>query len=251
MIEPLGRYNKKWMDLSLAELENFAKWMNDILGYHPTIIGGWAVYFYNPTLGSIDIDVILPTWEMRDRIINMYLKNNGYELREKAFGEAEWIKLLETDNPDSETYLDVCTQQDKNLVHGRDIEIPWSIAFEWQRSKKLQNGEIFIPDPEPLLVLKVKAAWDRSHDIEKSGGSPFLKDKVRKDRLDILSLLSKYDMRQDIINKIVLEYEFKECFDDALGRAISDQDILIRRGYEKEDISNLKKKVANILDNIK
>jgi hypothetical protein len=97
----MERYNEKWMDLSLAELENFARWMNDILGYHPTIIGGWAVYFYNPSMGSIDIDVILPSWEMRDRIINMYLKNNGYELREKAFGESEWVKLLEPDNPDS------------------------------------------------------------------------------------------------------------------------------------------------------
>ena len=195
------------------------------MGYHPTIIGGWAVYFYNPAFGSIDIDVILPTWETRDRIINKYLKSNGYEIRKKAFGEAEWVKLLETENPDSVTYLDVCILLDKNLVYGKDIEIPWSIAFEWQRNKKVQNAEKFLLDPEPLLVLKAKAAWDRSYDIEKSGGSPFLKDKVIKDRFDILILISKYDMRQDIINKIVLEYEFKECFNDALGRVFSAQDI--------------------------
>jgi hypothetical protein len=249
--EPFGRYNKKWMDLSLAELENFAKWMNDILGYHPTIIGGWAVYFYTPSLGSIDIDVILPTWEMRDRIINMYLKNNGYELREKAFGEAEWVKLLEADNPDSETYLDVCTLQDKNLVHGKDIEVPWTIAFDWQRSHKVKSADIFIPDPEPLLVLKVKAAWDRNYDIEKTGGSPFLKDKLKKDRLDILSLISKYDIKQDIINKIVLEYEFKDCFIDALGKAISDEDTSKRLEFSEEDISNMRKKVVKVLDNIK
>lgn len=239
------------MELSLKELESFAKWMNDILGYHPTIIGGWAVYFYTPSLGSIDIDVILPSWDMRDRIINMYLKNNGYELREKVFGEVEWVKLLEPDNPDSETYLDVCTLQDKNFVHGIDREVPWSIAFEWQRDYKVKSADIFIPDPEPLLVLKVKAAWDRNYDIEKTGGDSFLKDKVKKDRLDILSLISKYDMRQDIINKIVLENKFNECFDDALGKAMSDEDILKRLEYTEEDISNVKKKVANLLDNIK
>jgi hypothetical protein len=239
------------MDLSLKELENFAKWMNDILGYQPTIIGGWAVYFYNPTLGSIDIDVLLPTWEMRDRIINKYLKNNGYELREKAFGEAEWVKLLETDNPDSDTYLDVCTIQDKNLVHGKDIEVPWSIAFEWQKSKKVKSGEIYIPDPEPLLVLKVKAAWDRSYDIEKSGGSLFLKDKLSKDRLDILSLISNCDIRQDIIKEIVLRYEFKGCFEDALGRIISDQLVLDRLDFEGEKIKNLKDRVKSIIDNLK
>jgi hypothetical protein len=74
---------------------------------------------------------------------------------------------------------------------------------------------------------------------------------VKKDRLDVLSLISKYDMNQDIINKIVLEYEFKECFDDALGRAISDEDILNRLRYSEEDISKLKNKIENILNNIK
>jgi hypothetical protein len=249
--EPMERYNEKWMDLSLTELENFAKWMNDILGYHPTIIGGWAVYFYNPSLGSIDIDVVLPSWEMRDRVINKYLKNNGYELREKAFGEEEWVKFLEADNQDSETYLDVCTRQDKNMVHGRDIEVPWSIAFDHQREQKVKSADIFIPDPEPLLILKVKAAWDRNYDIEKTGGSPFLKDKVKKDRWDILSLLSHYEMDQEIINEILLGTEFKECFNDALGRAISDKDILNRLGFQEKDISNLKNKVEILLANIK
>ena len=109
MIEPFGRYKKKWTDLTLKELKNFVKWMNDILGYHPIIIGGWAIYFYSPKMGSRDVDVVLPSWEMRDRIINSYLKNNGYEQRQIAFGVNEWIKLLDPEDPTSETYLDVCT----------------------------------------------------------------------------------------------------------------------------------------------
>lgn len=238
------------MDLSLKELDNFAKWMNEIIGYQPTIIGGWAVYFHNPTLGSIDIDVVLPTWEMRDRIINKYLKSNGYELREKAFGETEWVKLLEPDNPDSDTYLDVCTLQDKNLVHGKDTEIPWSIALNWQKSKKVKSGEIYIPDPEPLLVLKVKAAWDRSYDIEKSSESPFLKDKLSKDRIDIISLISNCDMKLYIINEIVLKYDFKECFEETLGRTISDQTVLDRLDLKPEDKKDLKKKIKEIIDNL-
>lgn len=251
MIEPWGRYAKKWTELSLKELKNFARWMNDILGYHPTIIGGWAVYLYNPGMGSIDIDTVLPTREIRDRVINTYLKSNGYELRERAFGESEWVKLLEPGNPESETYLDVCTLQDKNIVHGKDIKIPWSIAIEWQRSIKIDDVEIYIPEPEPLLVLKVKAAWDRSYDIEKIGGSPFLKDKFKKDRLDILSLLSKCELNQDIINKIILKYKFKECFEDTLSRTISDRKTLKIFGYRDEEIANLNKKITKILSSKK
>jgi hypothetical protein len=137
------------------------------------------------------------------------------------------------------------------MVHGKDIEVPWSIAFDWQREHKVRSADIFIPDPEPLLILKVKAAWDRNYDIEKTGGSPFLKDKVKKDRLDILSLISKYEMKQDIINKIVLENEFRECFVDALDKAISAEDIINKLGFNDEDITNLKNRIETILNDIK
>jgi len=241
------RYDRRLTDLSLKELVNFAEWMNRFLGYNPTIIGGWAVYLYNPRgLGSRDIDVLLPTWKIRDKVINVYMVNNEYELRERAFGVAEWVKLLEPGNPESESYIDVCTLQDKNLVHGRQTEIPWSIATKWQRSKRVEQGEIFIPEPESLLVLKAKAAWDRSYDIMKGGGDSFLRDKVRKDRFDILSLLSTCQMKQEIIDEIVSEYEFKACFKDALLRAISDQDVLRRHNFGDGEIENLKEKITRM-----
>ncbi|UCG68911.1 MAG: hypothetical protein JSV09_14155 [Thermoplasmata archaeon] len=251
MIKPLSRYGKKWTDLSLKELKNFARWMNDILGYHPIIIGGWAVYFYSPKMGSRDIDVVLPSWEMRDRIIDSYLKNNGYELRQIAFGEAEWVKLLDPKDSTSETYLDVCTLQDKNMVKGREIEVPWSIVRDWQRVKELEGTEIYIPDPEPLFVLKVKAAWDRYFKITKEGKNGFIKDKLRKDRFDIISLLLDCQLKQDIINDIVLKYEFKECFKDVLSRAISDQEVLDRLDLKGENIKNLKDKIKEMLEKTK
>jgi len=250
LTELFGRYKKKWTDLTLDELKNFAKWMNDILGYHPIIIGGWAVYFYSPKMGSRDIDVVLPSWEMRDRIIDSYLKNNGYEQRQIAFGVNEWVKLLDPEDTTSETYLDVCTLQDKNMVRGMDFEVPWSIAREWQRGMELEGLEIYIPDPEPLLVLKVKAAWDRFYKITKEGKNGFLKDKLRKDRFDIISLLFECELRRDIIDEIVSMHEFKECFVDALSRAISDNEILGRFDLEEENIKDLNDKVKEIIENI-
>ena len=98
------------------------------------------------------------------------------------------------------------------MVKGMDIEVPWSIAREWQRGMELEGLEIYIPDPEPLFILKVKAAWDRYYKITKEGKNGFLKDKLRKDRYDIISMLSVCQLKQDIINEIVLKYEFKEFF---------------------------------------
>jgi hypothetical protein len=40
MSGPFARYDTKWTDLSRAELENFANWMNKMIGYNPVVIGG-------------------------------------------------------------------------------------------------------------------------------------------------------------------------------------------------------------------
>lgn len=43
---------------SHKELKEFVEWFNHFQGLHPIIIGGWAVYYYNPYFGSKDIDVV-------------------------------------------------------------------------------------------------------------------------------------------------------------------------------------------------
>lgn len=250
MTEEWPRYQKRWTDLSLKELVNFSRWMNEVLGYHPTVIGGWAVYFYNRRgLGSRDIDVLLPSWEIKHRVIDLYLKNNGYELREKAFGVAEWFKHLIPGDQSSETYLDVCTLQDRNLVHGSDAEIPWAIATEWQRSVKVEGKyDIYIPSPEPLLVLKAKAAWDRAYDIRSGGESEFLRDKLRKDRFDIASLLANTDQDTKLLISIVTKHGFAKMFDDAVSRALDDDQVAEQAGSKEFDRAKAayKKVIGNL-----
>ena len=245
------RYQSKWTDLSFKEMINFSRWMNKIFGYHPTIIGGWAVYMYNSNgFGSRDIDVIIPTRDMRDRVITQYLTSNGYQIKDVAFGEKEWIKELEPGNPDSITYLDICTLEDGNPVHGRDLEVPWNIAMKWQRDIE-NNGIVFsIPSPEPLLVFKVKAAWDRNHDINITGGTPFLKDKVLKDRFDIISLLLNCKLDLDVLKEILVETRFRECFIDSILKAISEEAALRSHGLNENNISSLEGIAENIIESI-
>jgi hypothetical protein len=218
------RYGKRWTDLSLKEVENFARWMNDILGYHPTVIGGWAVYFYNPSgLGSRDIDVVLPSWDIKRRVADLYLANNGYFLRQKAFGVAEWIKHLEPGNESSETYLDICTLEDRNMVHGTDIELPWTIASKHQRPMKICDSDLYVPEPEALFLLKAKAAWDRAYDIRSGAGSDFLRDKVRKDRFDMLSLMANADIDPETLISMANNFDIAFLLRDTIEKAMADE----------------------------
>ncbi|MBN1539143.1 MAG: hypothetical protein JW939_03290 [Candidatus Thermoplasmatota archaeon] len=243
-----ARYDEKWTRLSFDEMINFSRWMNDLIGYFPTIVGGWAVFMYNQRgFGSRDIDVVIPTREMKGRVIDRYLMNNGYQVRKKAFGEMEWIKELEPGNPSSETYLDVCTLEDRNIVHGTDIEIPWKIAHDHQVMKELDGTMIYVPSPEALLILKVKAAWDRNHDIQIGGGTPFLQDKVRKDRFDIVSILKSCSLEKELTARMVNAHHFEVYFKDAVARAISDRESIVAHGLSDDDLFSLEKKVSSLL----
>ena len=235
-------------DLSFQELGRFAGWMNRFVGYSPSIIGGWAVHFYNPGgLGSTDIDVVLPDRAARDRVVTAYLATNGYVLRKRAFGESEWVKELMVGEKKIDHYLDICTLQDKNLVHGRDIELPWAIAMADQKKVRVGKSELFIPGPEPLLLLKLKAAWDRSYDIASGGGTPYLRDKLGKDRFDILSLLVKCRINTEKVHRMAIEFHFGECARDALSRAVADQAVIDRHGLESRRIRGLKRKADEVI----
>lgn len=196
--------------------------------------------------GSRDIDVIIPTREMKHRVIDQYLANNGYKIVKKAFGEMEWIKELEPGNEDSITYLDVCTLEDLNIVHGSNVIVPWDIAIKWQILKNIDGIEFYIPSPEPLLVLKAKAAWDRNHDIQTSGGNPFLKDKVVKDRFDILSIIDNCEVDKEILHEILRETNFTKYFKDAIVKAISDNVAKEAHFLSKKKLDVMEEKIEDL-----
>ena len=245
------RYSNDVTDLSFQELGRFAKWMNRFIGYSPSIIGGWAVHFYNPEgLGSTDIDVVLPNRNTRDQVVTAYLSTNGYVLRKRAFGESEWVKEFVVGERRIEHYLDICTLQDRNPVHGRDIEVPWAIGTRKQRKVLIGESELFVPEPEPLLILKLKAAWDRAYDISSGGGTPYLRDKLGKDRFDIVSLLLRCKIEIGLVRRLASDSGFAGCAKDALSRAVSDRAALDRHGLDMEKTRALNRTADDLLSKI-
>jgi len=65
---------------SYAELLKLLDWFKR-RGPIPTIIGGWAVYFYNSYLGSVDIDLVgYSMGGMFDQVLAGFERSQGYEL---------------------------------------------------------------------------------------------------------------------------------------------------------------------------
>ena len=103
------------------------KWLNEIHGYHPIIIGGWAVYLYYPTLGSRDIDVLFPNRVLKNDVVNNYLISHSYQ--SEGLIEKEYFKEVETSKGKERIIIDACSIEDINRLKGTEIIIPWNLAF--------------------------------------------------------------------------------------------------------------------------
>lgn len=66
-------------DHSYRELISLLDWFY-LHGPIPIIIGGWAVFFYNPYLGSVDIDLVGPSMGgLFDNTLEGFERNQGYQ----------------------------------------------------------------------------------------------------------------------------------------------------------------------------
>ena len=87
-------YHDEMTTQSFKELVNFTKWLNKLRGHHPTILGGWAVFFYVKGLGSRDIDVLFPSPRVKHSAVNEYFAHNGYTMNKKDAFSIEFFKEI-------------------------------------------------------------------------------------------------------------------------------------------------------------
>ena len=82
--------------------------------------------------------------------------------------------------------------------------------------------------PEVLLLLKAQAALDR-----------WSAEKGLKDRVDIISLLKFADVKQEVLQQMLTQYDMQHMLRDAIKRAISESRIEYRflgLVYEKDGV---------------
>jgi hypothetical protein len=202
----------------------------------PIIIGGWAVYFYNSYLGSVDIDLVGPSMGgLFDATLEGFERERGYQavtsdplhlgtsFRKPIIDSGELLGYIE---------IDACTFENdpRNFHEDPSKELPYSLC----RRKDLvldvsleRNREAKIPTKALLLLYKLKALRDRQFDLQERIGvlslerQAWLRSKIVKDGSDLISLLDpdpeSYFVQQDIdtliLQELILEFKLEFCLE--------------------------------------
>jgi len=213
---------------SHQELISLLQWFA-LFGPIPTIIGGWAVHFYNSYFGSIDIDIVGPSHQGRFiDLIERYERTHNYEFtpRDQLGLEVTTRKpVIKNGKVVGYMEIDACTFEDPkpgSFHEDPNKQLPYSITAEkrYRREVKLEEDAIcYIPSKPLLLLYKIKAARDRTHDLKTKGTTmeptqmERLRGKVTKDRADIIALLDPEPTKRFIKEDLDID-----AFDDLVKR---------------------------------
>ena len=181
-------YDEEITKLSFRELQNLAKWTNGH-GLEVYLIGGWAAWRYHAGLGSRDVDVVFPDARIKDRFFGMFCPANHFA-KVALLGLDRFRKSVATPRREEWIDIDALSMEDRfpfHEDHGKDI--PFRLLPERHRSWDLGGAMVRIPEPELLMMMKIKAFRDRRWDLERKGLAPiesqYLRGKIWKDEQDI------------------------------------------------------------------
>ena len=161
---------KKSEDI-LLELKNNADFV---------LIGGWSIWLYAQTVKSKDIDIYI---DFKDFfILQNFLINKGLSINFNP-------KLNKYECKTSELDIDIYTPDHCNLI------IPCKDVFNKKLWKIVGGLKTIIP--EVLLILKLDSEKNRHETI-----------KGFKDRIDILSLVSRVEINKELLSQLCKDYNF-------------------------------------------
>ena len=204
------------IEISGQELNKIGEWNkrhnNDSSIPSLVLIGGWAVDAYNPYLGSVDIDLVSNS-HTRHSLMHHLSHHEGYEYDVLyPFG-----KTVLKRTPHGIIILDFISRSKSYPFEGHP-EIPFTFEILTGNTvmKRVRGGaEIEVPNRSMLLLLKLKAAWDRSYRIEHK--NPFISEdherlKWIKDCADLLALIDPNsggrEIDLEILGREISRYKF-------------------------------------------
>jgi hypothetical protein len=144
------------------------------IGFEIILIGGWAVYCYNPYMKSKDIDFLIlekDVWKLEN-----FLSSVGFRKTGKVLEKIGFAMLVEDDKIELDIY-------DKKIAKLNIKEIFDKKMFV---KKRFFEEKVAVADLNLLMALKIMAASERI-------GT----GKGMKDISDILALLDKFYDRVD------------------------------------------------------
>ncbi len=199
---------------SFKELRYIFDWSVANRNYAPgdiVLIGGWAVHSFNPWKYSLDIDLIA-TGRFKDLLKRHLYSTQGYIRERDSTGNTLYLKRLDS----GEIFLDFLPKKDQ--FHGTDkllnlMEIQYQTVSK-NISYSFEPGfQVIVPEISMLLLLKLKAAWDRHYDLslETIPNKYHLSEKFTKDCGDIIALLqsdafqfARFDFLRDFLKQGII-----------------------------------------------
>ncbi|MDD2755394.1 MAG: hypothetical protein PHS80_07670 [Methanothrix sp.] len=153
------------------------------------LVGGWAVYCYNPWYGSVDIDLVTNN-KTRQRLMKYLRDERGFVPQRDAMAPTTVVKTIR----EGKILIDFGSREDICNFEGRDEQCPFSLLDGRTTTRKVSPGFfVTVPDRTLLMIFKLKATWDRSFRIQNktSSDEEWERGKLCKDRADILALLDR------------------------------------------------------------
>ncbi len=211
-------YNKEFTESSFIELKKFLKWMNDKKGIIPIIIGGWAVYAYNPVIGSKDIDVVVPTSrDIEKNLLEEYFLANNFKVKKDMyFNPKYYYKEIVADGITKEIIFDVFIGESmKEDEENLGITLNWKTTLENQEERQIEDLSLYVPQRELLIVLKIIAALERSAKYDKQADVQ-ISSKIWKDYHDIAALVAGQTLKTESLRKYMRETNITRHIDNFL-----------------------------------
>jgi len=151
------------------------------------LIGGWAVYCYNPWSRSVDIDLVMNQRTKRT-LLHHLRTGRGYV---RTGPEHLGGRRLQRPTPRGPIRLDIASFESSFTFEGVDDALELAPIRGMVVERELEGTPVPVPERSMLLVMKLKAAWDRQWRVDHGTSADVDWDRAKalKDLADILALV--------------------------------------------------------------
>ena len=177
---------------SIEELRYIFKWSLGNIKYKQgdlVLVWGWAVHSYIPWKYSLDMDIIAKS-RFKTALQSHLHQQRNYSKEKVPEGNTIFLKRSNS----GDIYIDFLPKRDR--FHGKNEMLDLTrlnFKKEARSVSYLSKREIsvIVPEVSMLMILKLKAAWDRNHDLQSDNypDKDRLLEKLEKDCGDIISLI--------------------------------------------------------------
>lgn len=143
-------------------------------GVQTTIIGGWAVFSYNPYFESIDIDLVAH-YRKISQVMAIITDQCQWKLTTIQTADETFTRFFKPiPGQDENVYLDLFSTNFENVFHENSNKVlPFDLCLRAGHyvRRSIYDINVNVPTKELLFLYKLKTYRDRVFDISKKTDS--------------------------------------------------------------------------------